>query len=75
MGGHVALSLLAVSCILLLCTDPVDARIYDLELKHERRRNFVISSFGLLRGGHISILVSKVLQILQCLSGCCLTWS
>lgn len=36
------------------------ARKHSLELRHEARRYFIVSSFGLLRGGTITLQVANV---------------
>ncbi|EGD75253.1 hypothetical protein PTSG_12506 [Salpingoeca rosetta] len=51
---------LAAMLVAALLATPVNARIHHLELKDESRRYFIISSFGLLQGGSITIQVSDV---------------
>ena len=46
--------------VVLLLVAAVEARRYTLTLSKESRKYIIISSFGLLQGGNISLHISKV---------------
>lgn len=52
------LGLLALGLLAQLI-EPTDAKINHLKLKKERRHYFVVSSFGLLQGGTITVRIGK----------------